>query len=102
MSLHIGYFSHLQQLQPWFKVDPMVLRLFIKMTKMADILVLIGKVSLSILIMRLAEESFNNAQVIILYYSALVLRICVNICAAPHIFVLHSLVCKLQPQFGKD
>ena len=63
MPLQVNFCSHLQELQPWFKVDPIILRLFVRKTQIADIPVLISKVSLSILIMRLAEESFDDAEV---------------------------------------
>jgi len=59
----VEFCSHLQELQPWFKVDPIILRLFVRMTRIADISVLIGKISLSIVIMRLAEEPLHNAEV---------------------------------------
>ena len=54
MSVFNSYF---QELQPIFKFDPLLLRLFIKVTALEDLHLLIGKAPTSILLMRLVEES---------------------------------------------
>ena len=55
--------SYIQELQPLFKIDPLLLRLFVKITALEDLQLLIGKVPNSILITRLAEECTYGYQV---------------------------------------
>ena len=59
--------SYIQELQPLFKIDPLLLRLFVKVTALEDLQLLIGKVPASILLMRLAEECTYGYQVIRMY-----------------------------------
>ena len=59
--------SYIQELQPLFKIDPLLLRLFVKVTALEDVQLLIGKVPTSILLMRLAEECTSGYQVIHMY-----------------------------------
>ena len=48
--------SYIQKLQPLFKIDPFLIRLFVKVTALEDLQMLISKVPSSILLMRLSEE----------------------------------------------
>ena len=59
MSIASVFYSYIQKLQPIFKIDPFLLRLFVKITALEDLQMLINKVPTSILLMRLAEE-FNH------------------------------------------
>ena len=55
------YFEELRSL---FAFDPLLLRLFVKVTALDEISALIGKVPTSIVLMRLAEESTRENKVI--------------------------------------
>ena len=46
-----------------FDVDPLLLRLFVRKVLIADLQLLCGKVSTSILIMRLAQECTDKIEV---------------------------------------
>ena len=48
--------SYIQELQPFFETDPLLLRFFVKITALEDLQLLISKIPSSILLMRLAEE----------------------------------------------
>ena len=61
MSMFDSYF---QKLQPSFEVDPMLLRLFVKVTALEEVSLLFGKIPTSILLMRLTEESTSGNQVL--------------------------------------
>ena len=56
--------SCIQELQPLFEIDPLLLRLFVKVTAVEDLQLLISKVPTSILLMRLVEECSSGYQVI--------------------------------------
>ena len=63
--------SYIDELQPLFEIDPLLLRLFVKVVALDEIHLLIGKVPTSILLMRLAEESTEGNQVIYQYMKML-------------------------------
>ena len=66
--IHMYMFnSCYQELQPLFQIDPLLLRLFVKVTALEDIQLLISKVPTSILLMRLAEECTYGHQVKYIY-----------------------------------
>lgn len=54
---------YIQELEPLFKIDPMLLRLFVKVTALEDLELLIGKVPISIVLMRIAEDGSQVSQV---------------------------------------
>ena len=56
--------SYIQELQPMFEIDPLLQRLFVKVTSLEDLPKLIGHVPISILLMRLSEELIHGNQVI--------------------------------------
>lgn len=47
---------YIQELQPLFETDPLLLRLFVKVVAVEDLKLLINKVPMSMLLMRLTEE----------------------------------------------
>ena len=51
--------SYIKELEPLFKFDPLLLRLFVKITALEDLQLLIGKISTPVILMRLAEECTN-------------------------------------------
>ena len=55
--------SFMPELQPLFKFDPLLLRVFIKKTAVTDLKNLVGKVPTDILLMRLAEDNLCKMQV---------------------------------------
>ena len=59
--------SFMPKLQPLFKFDPLLLRVFIKKTAGADLKNLVGKVPTDILLMRLAEDNLHKTQVCVTY-----------------------------------
>ena len=59
----IYFISYIQELQPLFEIDPLLLRLFVKVTAFVDLESLFGKVPSSILLIRLAEECTSAYQV---------------------------------------
>lgn len=59
------FIRYTEELQPIFKIDPLLLRLFVKVVALEDLHLLIAKVPTSILLMRLVEESTNENQVAI-------------------------------------
>ena len=56
-------FSYFQQLQPFFKFDPLLLRLYVKQSAVTDLKSLVGKVPADILIMRMAEDILIKLEV---------------------------------------
>ena len=64
---YICTLSYIQELQPLFEIDPLLLRLFVKVTAFVDLESLIGKIPSSILLMRLAEECTSVYQVCNVY-----------------------------------
>ena len=57
-------YSYFQELQPLFKIDPLLLRLFVKVIALEDLCLLIGKIPASVLLMRLVEGVTVMDQVI--------------------------------------
>ena len=57
--------SYTQELQPLFEFDPLLLRFFVKVIALQELFLLIGKVPISILLVRLAEESTYENQVLL-------------------------------------
>lgn len=55
--------SYLQELQPLFKFDPLLLRVFIEKTAAVDLKNLVGKFPTDVLLMRLAEDNLCETQV---------------------------------------
>ena len=60
----IIYNRYFEELHSLFVFDPLLLRLFVKVTALDEIFILIGKVPTSIVLMRLAEESTKGNKVI--------------------------------------
>ena len=56
--------SYIQEIQSLFEVDPLLLRLFVKVVALEDLKSLIDKVPVSLLIMRLIEISSQGKQVL--------------------------------------
>ena len=59
------------ELQPLFKFDPLLLRVYIKKTAVPELKSLVGKVPTDILLMRLAEDNLHKIQVCVVYISFL-------------------------------
>ena len=57
------YDSYVQELQPLFEIDPLLMRLFVKVTALEDLELLIVKIPSSIILMRLTEECASAYQV---------------------------------------
>lgn len=55
--------SFMPELQPLFKFDPLLERVYIKNTAVDDLRTLVGKVPTDILLMRLAEDNLHKKQV---------------------------------------
>ena len=63
MDIIFVFNSYVQDLKPLFRIDPLLLRLFVKVISFEDVQLLIGKVPTSVLLMRLAEECAHGYQV---------------------------------------
>ena len=82
--------SYIQELQPLFKIDPLLLRLFVKVTALEEISLLIGKVPTSILLVRLAEECTQENQVIYQFLYCVYVFMCLLIPMHNHNKVLNK------------
>ena len=54
---------YVQELQPLFESDPLLLRLFVKVVDVDDLKLLINKVPMSVLLMRLTDQCTDKHKV---------------------------------------
>ena len=64
MKEYVPVFNrYVQELQPLFESDPLLLRLFVKVIDVDDLKLLINKVPMSVLLMRLTDQCTDKHKV---------------------------------------